>query len=263
MEWKQAILKVLQEVGQPHHYTDIATDIAQAGYRTPDELGATPANTVATIIGNSFRSEGDNSPFIRTAPGYYGLRGSTLRQQPDDVEEGAPVSTASGIINALGMYWMRSKVVWKSEPKLLGRQQQDSQPVDFSKQIGVYFLHDSQGIVYVGRAIDQPIGKRLQQHTVDRLNGRWDRFSWFGIYPVESEGTLRTSVDLANLSVEVVISTLEAVLIEGLEPRQNRRRGDDFQAVEFLQTEDPEIERSRQRAVLAGLAAQLNIGSSG
>ena len=35
-------------------------------------------------------------------------------------------------------------------------------------------------------------------------------------------------------------------MIEGLEPRQNRRRGDDFQAVEFLQAEDPTLSQARQ-----------------
>src|SRR5208282_4011200 len=108
-------------------------------------------------------------------------------------------------------------------------QQQDSKPVDFGKQIGVYFLHDAQGVVYVGRTSEQTLGRRLQQHTTDRPNGRWDRFSWFGVYPVENDGSLRTNVDLSKVGVDVVISTLEAVLIEGLEPRQNRRRGEDFQ----------------------------------
>jgi hypothetical protein len=34
---------------------------------------------------------------------------------------------------------------------------------------------------------------------------------------------------------------MEALLIEGLEPPQNRRRGDDFRAVEYLQAEDREL----------------------
>lgn len=156
------------------------------------------------------------------------------------------------------MYWHRSKVIWKTTPSLLGRQQQDADPVDFSEQVGVYFLHDNQGVVYVGRAIDQPLGRRLQQHTLDRLNSRWDRFSWFGIYPVLENGNLKTTVDLSRISLDVVISTLEAVLIEGLEPRQNRRRGDDFKAVEFLQSEDPEIERSRVQDLLRTLSSQFN-----
>ena len=55
----------------------------------------------------------------------------------------------------------------------------------------------------------------------------------------------------------MVITTMEALLIEGLEPRQNRRRGDDLQAVEFLQFEDPQLEMIRKRSLIQELAAQL------
>lgn len=177
MEWKQAVLTVLQGASEPMHYTDIAEEVARQGLRGSGELGATPASTVATTIGNSFRQDGDRSPFVRVSPGYYSLRGAQPAAPTPEESEDTSGAARSGIINALGMFWMRSKVMWKSEPALLGKQQQDASPVDFAKQIGVYFLHDNQGVVYVGRAIDQPIGKRLQQHTVDRLNGRWDRFS--------------------------------------------------------------------------------------
>ncbi len=244
------------------HYADIAREVAKKGLRKKSELGATPANTVAVSIGNSLKNEGDQSPFIRSERGYYNLRENEGRVPPEEESPTATVSPITGIVNALGMYWERNKVIWKAEPKLLGKQQQDSKPVNFCNQVGIYFLHDSQGIVYVGRTTDQSLGRRLQQHTVDRLNGRWDRFSWFGIYPVDEDGSLRTAVDVSKVGLDVVISTLEAVLIEGLEPRQNRRRGDDFQAVEFLQSEDPVIEQARQQAVLAQMAKQLGNSSN-
>ena len=38
---------------------------------------------------------------------------------------------------------------------------------------------------------------------------------------------------------------MEALLIEGLEPPQNLERGDDFSAVEFLQVEDPDIQKNQ------------------
>lgn len=155
------------------------------------------------------------------------------------------------------MFWERSKVDWRTEPRILGKQQPESKPIDFCKQIGVYLLHDPQGVVYAGRTKDQNLGRRLCQHTADRLKGRWDRFSWFGIYPVEDNGDLRINADFSKLNIDVVIATLEAVLIEGLEPRQNRRRGDDFQAVEFIQVEDPSFEESREEALFAKLKAKL------
>jgi hypothetical protein len=50
---------------------------------------------------------------------------------------------------------------------------------------------------------------------------------------------------------------MEAVLIEGLEPRQNRKRGDDFQAIEFIQLEDPEIESERNLRLLQELTTSV------
>ena len=43
---------------------------------------------------------------------------------------------------------------------------------------------------------------------------------------------------------------LEAILVEALEPRQNRKRGDDLAAVEYVQMEDPEIQKRRVRAAI-------------
>ena len=100
----------------------------------------------------------------------------------------------------------------------------------------------------MGDAVNRSVSGAEPAH--DRLSGRWDRFSWFGVYPVNEDGSLRTSISVAHVNVDALIATIEAVLIEGLEPRQNRKRGDDFQAVEFLQVEDPEIERQRQASVM-------------
>ena len=140
-------------------------------------------------------------------------------------------------------------VIWDSSPKLLG-QQQNAEVVDFGPQKGIYILHDGRGTVYVGRTTDQPLGRRLGQHTTDRLNGRWDRFSWFGLLAVEENGELSSRVALRT-DEAVVIAALEALLIEALEPPQNRKRGDDFRAVEYLQVADPKLEE-RQMVDLLG-----------
>jgi hypothetical protein len=55
----------------------------------------------------------------------------------------------------------------------------------------------------------------------------------------------------------MLITTMEALLIEGLEPPQNRKRGDDFKAVEFLQVEDPEIHKSRIVQLMEDLKTKL------
>ena len=92
--------------------------------------------------------------------------------------------------------------------------------------------------------------------TTDRFSGRWERFSWFGILPVRSDGELADGPS-ESFNVENLIATMEALLIEGLEPPQNRKRGDGFSAVEFIQVVDPEIERRQQQELMDKLKSKL------
>ncbi|MFO1015011.1 MAG: hypothetical protein U1E50_14735 [Caulobacteraceae bacterium] len=139
-------------------------------------------------------------------------------------------------------------------PRIFGRQGLGATDVDFSNQVGVYLLHDRDRVIYVGRATDT-LASRLKAHTTDRLGGRWDRFSWFGLRGVSDEGTLGEPT--AAWTHLVVIETLEALLIESLEPPLNRRRGDNFSAVEYIQVEDPEIDKAKRKQLLDQLAKAL------
>ncbi len=117
-----------------------------------------------------------------------------------------------------------------------------------------YLLHDRDRIIYVGRATDT-LFARLRFHTVDRLSGRWDRFSWFGLKSVRPDGSLCEPSEA--WSYEAVVETLEALLIESLEPPLNRRRGDNFSGAEYIQVVDPEIEKHRRRKILAEMAETI------
>jgi hypothetical protein len=112
-------------------------------------------------------------------------------------------------------------------------------------------------VIYVGRTTDQPLGTRLFQHTFDRLNTRWDRFSWFGLWPVTPDGKLEPA-NFKDLNANLIIATMEALLIEGLEPPQNRKRGDEFRAVEYIQSENPKIRKKRMAAMLAELQDKID-----
>lgn len=134
-------------------------------------------------------------------------------------------------------------------------QQLGAEPVDFGKQLGIYLLYDGREVIYVGRTTEGSLGGRLYHHTCDRLSTRWDRFSWFGLVPVSEKGSLAAMP--AQYQSEQIIPALEAILIEALEPRQNRKRGDDLKAVEYLQHEDAEIKKQKLKdsleAVLKGV----------
>lgn len=110
-------------------------------------------------------------------------------------------------------------------------------------------------MVYVGRSIDRPLGRRLYEHTVDRLGSRWNRFSWFGLLDVTNEGDLREVPLKASLAV--LVATLEALLIEALEPPQNRKRGDDFSAIEYIQDVDPELKEREIKNTLRAIEQKL------
>jgi hypothetical protein len=274
--WREAAVAVLKDRAEAMHYTAIADEILRLGLKT--KVGATPAGSVNVAITDSMRYD-TPSPFDRTARGYYRLRvpehgtesvghaeapnvpeGSAQvvppSSTPDQIEPEAELQEPTGLINALGMYWSRERVDWRRPaPKLLGTQTTGSDPVDFYQQKGVYLLYDRNEVIYVGRASEQGIGARLKEHTVDRLAGRWDRFSWFGVNKVTTEGKLDDAQGVYDRSM--LIATMEALLIESVEPRQNRKRGDDFAAIEFSQADDPDLARAKTKETLMGLLNHL------
>ena len=253
----EAIIRVLREAQKPLYYLEISERIITQGYYQTD--GATPHNTVNARITASIKNDGDSSPFIKISRGVFGLNEVINEQLPINLAEPtatisniatevtniatevteAEVESSDSIIRAFGMYWQRDLVVWRGDLKMFGKQQASTKPVDFGKQKGIYILYDHHTVVYVGRSIDRPVGKRLYEHTIDRLGSRWNRFSWFGLLDVTDDGQL-LEIPLQP-SLASMIGTLEALLIEALEPPQNRKRGDDFSSVEYIQDIDPEL----------------------
>lgn len=254
MTWHQSIQRVLADCGTAMHVQDITDRIIELELR--ESYGATPSATVGAQLARSVLSDKE-SPYKKVAKATYALRGSVRQPALTESLEAVASHDAedAGLVQAFGMYWQRDAVHWCALPAVRGRQQIGAQVVDFAAQLGVYLLHDGREVMYVGRSIDRPMGRRLYEHTQDRLRTRWNRFSWFGLLRVTEQGKLVEAN--ATLSPGLVATTLEAVLIEGLEPRQNRKRGDGFNATEYLQAEDPEIERHQGQVFLDSLKAKL------
>jgi hypothetical protein len=259
--WRDAIRKVLSEADSPLHYTEISEQILSRGYYQTD--GATPADSVRSQINASIKHDREKSPFIRVGKGIFALNQSSNLSPKAETSTDQTINTVEldmddSIIHSFGMYWQRDLVVWRNDPKVYGKQQAVTKAVDFGKQKGIYILYDHHTVIYVGRSIDRPLGKRLYEHTIDRLASRWNRFSWFGLLDVTQEGNLRENP--LNLSLASLIATLEALLIEALEPPQNRKRGDDFSAVEYLQDVDPELKEREIQATLRAIDQKLRGG---
>lgn len=265
--WKEAIEKVLVEENGPLHYTEITERILTRGYYETE--GATPTATVNAQLASSIKNDGEETPFMRAGRGIFTLKNlpanpipatpATSDQETSETLSESAVESSDLIIRSLGMYWQRDLVIWNSEPKMYGKQLAHSKPIDFGKQKGIYILYDQHTVVYVGRTIDQPIGKRLSQHTTGRFGSRWNRFSWFGLLGVTDAGNLKETV--LNVSLASLIATLEALLIEALEPPQNRQRGDNFSEIEFIQDIDPELKEKEVQNTLRVIEQQLRNGS--
>lgn len=258
--WKNAVIKVLEQANGAMDYKEIADKIVSQ--KIKKKVGATPSVSVNNAIRNSIKNDEEKSPFEWVGKGLYRLRPESdsskdisvkdvLLPPDEEVEE----STETSIIHAFGMYWQREKVNWNNKANLYGIQQTGTTRVDFTTQKGIYLLHDNIEVIYVGRSIDRPLGTRLKEHTKDRLNGRWNRFSWFGLLNVTEEGELEEPQ--ISPSFSTIITTFEALLIEGLEPRQNRRRGDDLKDYEYLQSDDPAIKRQIKKDIMAEMMKNI------
>ncbi len=246
LSWEDAIQVVLKEVGGSLHYTDMAQRIAAQGLRS---AGPNPARSVAATLSRMMNDE--DSPIQKIGRGEYALK-EVLQSEAQKVSGDDIVNDGSetGALRAFGVFWRRDLVSWDSRPTIMGRQGLGASPVDFSEQVGVYLLHDRDRVIYVGRADDTMLA-RLRAHTTDRLGGRWDRFSWFGLRSVLEDGSLSTPANA--WTHEVVLATLEALLIESLEPPLNRRRGDNFTGAEYQQVADPETRKRQEKALLTKL----------
>ena len=224
------------------------------------------------LIRMRWNGRGEKSPFLKVNRGTFALRSGvgqgaakaepTVALPPVTPKILKEAQTASleaepdeSVIRCLGMYWQRELVVWKNDPKIFGKQQALSKPVDFGSQRGIYILYDHHTVVYVGRSVDRPMGRRLYEHTIDRLGSRWNRFSWFGLLDVTDDGKL-VEVPI-KVTLPSIIATLEALLIEALEPPQNRKRGDDFSVMEYIQDIDPEIKERELQNTLRAIEQKL------
>ena len=251
--WQDAITRVLEESDQPLHYQRITELIGDKGLRSLS--GATPSATVRATLRLLLDPENPSHDkrIRRVARGIYEFASADEDDQavvPEnhDVEEEEGSEEPIGV-PAFGLYWEKHKGRWRRPGEILGRQTRDSDTVNFADQKGIYLLHKDRTVVYVGRT-ERSLFERLHYHARDRKAPRWDRFSWFGFRDVNNDAELedpRAEFDLAQL-----ISVLESVLIETLEPPVNGQRGE-FMGDLYEQVPNSEIAQRQSREFLQNL----------
>ena len=126
-------------------------------------------------------------------------------------------------ITAYGRYWEFGRAEEKNS-RLLGIRQGSDIPIDMAFQIGIYILYDRRKAVYVGKTERGGLIKRLKEHRKGKKWGRWDRFSWFGIVPVD-EKTGKLQEQKGGPKSGPITDVGESLLIEVLEPYLNMQSG--------------------------------------
>jgi len=136
--------------------------------------GATPDATVNAQISASIKHDGSDSRSCVSPRAHLPLRPKAgIAQPPADEPE---VEISDDVIRALDSTGSESTLFGGGSPGCLVAAVA-AKSVDFSGQRGVYVLSDHHTVIYVGRAVERDLGQRLYEHTLDRLSGRWNRFS--------------------------------------------------------------------------------------
>lgn len=225
LSWKGAVVVVLQNHDSALSAQEIVEQISLQGLR--EITGKTPSATVARQLLDLMSEK--NPKVKKMGRGLYAHSGL------EDADDHA-VNDENLVITNFGIGWKRDEVLWTRNPKLLGVEVEESEPIDISNEEGIYMLLDGREIMYIGRTTGRPIGVRLSEHARGRMKNRWNRFSWF-------------SISDKSVSQFELISTIESILIEALEPRLNRQGGQNL-GIELIQKADPEIERKRKQELL-------------
>jgi hypothetical protein len=147
-------------------------------------------------------------------------------------------------IKNFGFMWEREKVDWgrqargakaRFEGVMVGN---TKRIVDFRKQMGIYVSYDKfEQPIQIGQT--RRIFGRLRDHKRDHLRNRWNYFSWFGFFKVGARNELlwRDQAEELKRSLTLAdsLNEIEAVLIQVLEPKLNRRGPNWKETEEYLQ----------------------------
>ena len=177
----------------------------------------------------------------------------------EPLEGAAKASSVAGagatkLIPCYGMNWLRDQVEWDHNHNLIGKGSDDGMHVNFAYQNGVYVLYDWPNVTYVGRVTRGRMYERLQEHATNQ-SGRWhwDRFSWFGMLSVGSDGKLASHRE--TLDARRVIMAMETLMIAVLSPPLNDKSGDHL-GDRYYQVPDEAIQE-RERKELADQFSKL------
>ena len=237
-----AILKVLETAETPLRADEIAHRIVENNLRQEAKVYSVNA-TLSGMVKEGMVIKPERALFARNPNPGQPVSAEDIRKAEEDEQ----LNNVSGY----GLYWDRDKVNWnpgqgRRRGGLLGLAGDGTAPVDFSNQVGIYVLYNGMTPVYVGRTTAESnalMTRLVSHHNDDRKSARWDKFSWFGFRPVGENNQLVTTN--ASVSTDLLITFMEAVMIEAFLPPLNNKGGD-LLGTMYEQVEDPDLASRRE-----------------
>ncbi|MFI5136679.1 MAG: hypothetical protein ACHQIM_02550, partial [Sphingobacteriales bacterium] len=98
----------------------------------------------------------------------------------------------------------------------------------------LYFDFNIVYVGQVGKGDTRTLFGRLKDYTRGEKAHRWNQFSWFGIKWVNKKNELSGGGSTYSTK-ETVLSTIEAILIDGCEPLLNKQGGQWRNATQYFQ----------------------------
>ena len=253
-----AIKQVLDVAEEPLRADEIAHRIVENGLR-PDAKVHSVNATLSSMVREGAVIKPERALFARNLNPAATVSAEEIRKAEEDEQ--------LNNVCAYGLYWDRAEVNWnpgrgRQRGGLRGLAGDGSAPVDFSNQAGIYILYNGMTPVYVGRTSadnNALLGRLTAHHNDDRKGARWDKFSWFGFRPVNDEGQLVTAD--TSVSTDLLITFLEAVMIEAFLPPLNNKGGD-LLGTMYEQVEDEAITERRNEEFRRMIGLALTGGSS-
>ena len=232
-----AVLKVLENAEEPLRADEIAHRIVENNLRQEAKVHSVNA-TLSGMVKEGLVVKPERALFARNLNPGQPVSAEDIRKAEEDEQ----LNNVSGY----GLYWDRDKVNWnpgrgRSRGGLLGSAGDGTDTVDFSTQAGIYVLYNGMTPVYVGRTTAENnalLTRLVSHHNDDRKSARWDKFSWFGFRPVSDDNQLVTTD--ASVSTDLLITFMEAVMIEAFLPPLNNKGGD-LLGTMYEQVEDPDL----------------------
>ena len=241
----KSIAEIISDSSEPMDYREIAVELAKT--ERIAALGVMPYRSVCAIIEEAILQEGDDCPFVKTYPGVYIHRKNARRGHHRDLKVMLPemAKFSLGIITCYGELWHRDRVDWMQSAQIIGCQFKSSPKVNFAEQDGIYALHlKDKTVTYIGHTGERTLGECLFEHTQDRLDAYFEKFSFYGFRPVFDDGTFGSVPEKAD--IQDVMASMLSTLVEVASPKANRRYFDKFSQLGFIQCPDPRIVNMRE-----------------